>query len=105
MHSNCTDTVVTASSSYFHRRIDYWGENSQQFDFTRFKDGNYNSNVLMNFGKGNRQCLGMHLAYLEMKMLSLTLIRNDVKIEIDESTIKHEYYFLARVAYKAKLTR
>lgn len=63
-----------------HRSKEYWGEDANDFNPLRFKNGVSQAakhpNAFLGFGMGPRTCLGQNFAMLEVKLvLSLLLQR------------------------------
>ena len=100
-------TIVLTPGVYFSRNNRYFGNDSGSFKFQRFEHGHPNVDAMMPFGKGPRQCLGMHLAYLELKTLLLMMIRKNLKIEIEGGTQNVKFFAnpLLKAQYKARLVK
>ncbi|CAK7341333.1 unnamed protein product [Dovyalis caffra] len=69
---------VTIQFVKIHRSKEYWGDDANEFNPLRFKNGVSQAarhpNAFIAFGFGSRGCIGQNLAMLEMKMvLSLLL--------------------------------
>ena len=63
------NTVVGVSPWAYHRREDVFGERADEFRPERWLDPGRNavmSRKLLLFGHGKYQCLGMHIAYMEV---------------------------------------
>lgn len=73
------DTIVIINLYTMQRRPDIWGSNADQFDPDRFHPDEMkkrNPNAFAPFSLGPRNCIGMRYAYIEMKIVLATLLRN-----------------------------
>ena len=80
---------------------------SDLFKFQRFENGHPNVDAMMPFGKGPRQCLGMHLSHLQLKTLLLMMLRKNLKIKIEGGTQNVQFvaHPMLQAQYKARLVK
>ncbi|XP_054156810.1 cytochrome P450 3A11-like, partial [Oppia nitens] len=71
-------TVIQFANYYMHRDPDYWPE-PEKFDPERFSSGRrheWHPYSWQTFGNGPRSCVGLRLAYFEMKLCLAKLLIN-----------------------------
>ncbi|RUS81952.1 hypothetical protein EGW08_010297 [Elysia chlorotica] len=75
-----------------HRDPASWGPDPETFDPDRFSEekvAERNPLAFMPFGQGPRICIGMRLAYLELKEALVHVLRK-VKVELNETTVPRQ---------------
>ncbi|XP_041369842.1 cytochrome P450 3A24-like [Gigantopelta aegis] len=73
------DTIVQADVWSLHRRRDLWGDDVESFNPERFtpeKKLERHPMAWMAFGGGPRSCAGLRFALLQMKMVTVELVKN-----------------------------
>lgn len=79
-------TAISVSPGYVHQMEEYWGEDPATFDPMRFTPDKVKARhkyAWVPFGGGAHMCLGLHFAYLQMKLFIHHLL-TQARVEVAE---------------------
>ncbi|KAL2071054.1 hypothetical protein VTL71DRAFT_12289 [Oculimacula yallundae] len=84
-------SIVGLSATTMHYNEEIWGSDSKIFRPERWlgSDSKHLDKFLATFGKGGRQCLGINLAYAELRIATAKLFRC-LEMDLDKSMTKRD---------------
>lgn len=110
-------TTLSLSFAKTHRSKAYWGEDANEFNPWRFKDGVVKAakhpNAMLAFSVGPRACIGQNFAMLEAKLVlalilqrfALTLSSGYKHAPVDNLTLQPQYGLPVVVAPLSQLPK
>jgi cytochrome P450 family 13 len=69
-------TIILVDLFELHTDKNLWGNKADEFIPERWLSGNLPINAYYPFGMGRRSCMGFKLAYIELKLALIEIVRN-----------------------------